>query len=337
MKTGIICTIGPASSGAGVLRRLIAAGMTVARINFSHGSSAEHRRRVAAVRAAARAAGRKVLIMGDLQGPKIRIGTFRSGPVVLKEGAVFTVRAAPVPGTRSIVSTDYADLHRFTARGDRVYFDDGKLELRVERVAGRDIRCRVVLGGPLSDRKGLTVLDRSFPMPGVTEEDRRDLELGAALGLDWFAHSFVRRPEHVREVRERLRGLGVKRPFVIAKIEDGEGFRNLGGILRASDGVMVARGDLGVSVRGALVPLLQRDIIRRCSRAGKTDIVATQMLETMTQNPFPTRAEVNDVATAVLQGADYVMLSGETAVGKYPVRAVATMAEIAAAAEAGLP
>jgi len=191
----------------------------------------------------------------------------------------------------------------------------------------------VVIGGELSARKGLTVAERRIPMPGITTRDLADLALGVELRLDWFAHSFVRTAEHVREVKDHLRNLGVARPFVIAKIEDREGYENLDEIIRESDGIMVARGDLGVSVHRALVPVLQHHIIRRCNAARIPDIVATQMLETMTVNPYPTRAEVNDVATAVLQGADYVMLSGETAAGRHPVRAARETAAIIATVE----
>ena len=328
MKTKIICTIGPASDNSRTLEKLILAGMSIARLNFSHSQPDDIHRIIKKIRSASTRMKKKIIILGDLQGPKIRIGHFRKNFVSLPENRKFIFTTDGVTGDSGMVSVDYPGLPKYVSRHDRIFLDDGKIELRVERVSGKRIKCRVIMGGKVFSRKGLTVFNKKLPLPGVTRQDMIDLRFGINSGIDWFAHSFVRNAGSIIELKKIAATYGKKSIFVVAKIEDKEGFQNIDGIIKVSDGVMVARGDLGVSVERALVPLLQKRIIEKCKSADKLNIVATQILESMILNPYPTRAEVNDVAMAVMQGVDYLLLSAETAVGKYPVKTTAEMARI---------
>jgi pyruvate kinase len=328
METRIICTIGPASSDSKTLKGLISAGMAVARINFSHGKLAHITGIIRKIRALSAQAGKKVIILGDLQGPKIRIGQFKKAPVCLRENDEFTFTSKQIIGTKHAVSVDYPELYKYLSHNDLIFLDDGKIELVVKSIRSGNINCRVIIGGELNPRKGLSVLNKIIPLPGVTAQDKVDLAFGIKEGMDWFAHSFVRKASHVTELRKLAAAYGAKDIFVVSKIEDRQGFRNVDEIIKVSNGIMVARGDLGVSVDRALVPIMQKQIVEKCNKARKTDIVATQILDSMIHNPYPTRAEVNDVAVAVMQETDYLLLSGETAVGKYPVQTTAEMARI---------
>ncbi len=335
-RTKIVCTIGPASRSPEALRRLAEAGMDVARLNFSHGSHDEHAAVVSAVRAIAREVGRPIAILQDLAGIKLRIGEIAAGTVRLEPGAGFTLTSRPVAGDSREVSLDYPDLARNVRPGDSLLLSDGDVELSVETATETDIGCRVVAGGPLSSHKGIHLPDRSIAAAGLTAKDRDDLAFGVAQGVDYVALSFVRSAADVLEARRFLDERRVSIPL-IAKIEKHEAISSIDEILAASDGLMVARGDLGVETPLEHVPLLQKMLIDRSNRAGKPVITATQMLLSMVESPRPTRAEVGDVANAILDGTDAVMLSEETAAGRYPAEAVATMRRIAEDTEAAFP
>lgn len=334
-KTKIVCTIGPASSGTEVLRSLIRAGMDVARLNFSHGTHEEHLVRLGAIREAARLEGKHVAIMLDTKGPEIRIGTFADGPITLAAGDLFTLTTKPVAGTSEQVSVTYPGLPKDVRPGDRLLLDDGLLELKVESVTESDVRCRVVVGGPLSNRKGLNVPGKRINLPALSPQDEADLRFGVTNGVDLIAASFMRTPTDVLTVRKFLESCGGSIP-IIAKIENKEGVDNLDAILKVADGLMVARGDMGVEFPAEEVPLIQKQMIHKGNAAGKPVITATQMLDSMIRNPRPTRAEASDVANAVFDGTDAIMLSGETASGKYPLESVMTMARIATRTEQAL-
>ena len=334
-RTRIVCTLGPASSGPAELDRLVAAGMDVARINFSHGTHAEHAEVIRLIRAGEARWGRPVAILQDLQGPKIRLGVFGpagGGRVDLEAGQAFTLCARPVEGTAERASLNHPEYLANVRPGDEIWMDDGMIQLRVEAVAAGEVRCRVVVGGRLSDHKGISLPRVALPTSCLTEKDREDLRFGVEHGVDFVAVSFVRSAADVGDVRESLATLGARVPLV-AKLERHEGIANLPAILHAVDAVMVARGDLGVDVPLEDVPHLQKEIIRQARAAGVPVIVATQMLESMVTHLRPTRAEVSDVATAIFEGADAIMLSAETATGRYPVEAVEVMARIAERAE----
>ncbi len=333
-RTRIVCTLGPATADPGALRALVAAGMDVARINFSHGTHETHRALVRHVREAAEAQGRPVSILQDLQGPKIRVGQMADGSVHLGVGQEVTLTARPpVESTAERIFIDYASLAQDVEKGGRILLDDGLLELRVLGTDGTDVRAQVIVGGELKSRKGVNLPDTRTSTPSMTAKDVADLELGLELGVDLVALSFVRSAEDVAVLRRRIREAGAN-TAVIAKIEKPEAVREADGIIREADGVMVARGDLGIEMNMAEVPATQKILIKKCMAAAKPVITATQMLESMITNPRPTRAEASDVANAVLDGSDAVMLSGETAVGKYPVRVVETMRQIIQQAEA---
>ncbi|HLT58861.1 MAG TPA: pyruvate kinase [Limnochordales bacterium] len=333
-RTKIVCTIGPASDG--LLEELIAAGMDVARLNFSHGTLEEQGQRIERLRQAAAAQGRSIGILLDIQGPKVRIGRIEPDPVVLESGQTFTLQGEPVVGDASRASVTYPELHRLVGPGSTLYLDDGLIELSVERVDGTQVHCRVVVGGVLRSHKGLTIPGVSLDLPALTEADAAHIRFGVERGVDFVAASFIRRPEHVAAVKRVIREAGGQQP-VIAKIENHEGVRYLEEIVREADGVMVARGDLGVQIPPEEVPLVQKRIIDACNRQGKPVITATQMLESMVHNPRPTRAEVTDVATAIFDGTDAIMLSGETAIGRYPLAAVRVMDRIARRTEGAIP
>jgi pyruvate kinase len=332
----IVCTIGPASRDPRILKRLLEAGMDVARMNFSHGSHAEHLNCIQLLRAAANKLGKTIAILADLQGPKIRTGALAGGaPVTLRTGQKFTITTRKIPGDSTRVSTTFLSLPREVHRGDRILLSDGLIELRVESVRLKDVNCRVVNGGALGEHKGINLPGVKLRVPALTTKDKADLKFALAHGADYIAVSFVRRPEDVLLAKSLIRRAGKETP-VIAKLEKPEAIENLEGILRVSDGVMVARGDLGVEMNPEQVPVVQKNIIARAREFRRPVITATQMLESMTENPRPTRAEASDVANAIFDGSDAVMLSAETASGKYPVEAVSMMARIIEEAEGSI-
>jgi pyruvate kinase len=327
-STKIVCTLGPATDTPERARALVEAGMDVARLNFSHGSHAEHGRRFHEVRQAAAAANRNVAVLADLQGPKIRLGRFAEGPVVWATGERVRITVEDVPGTHDRVSTTYKSLADDVRPGDRLLVDDGNVALiAVDIENGTDVVCDVTEGGPVSDNKGLSLPGVSVSVPPMSEKDAEDLEFALRLGVDYVALSFVRAPEDVKLVHRVMDSVGIRVP-VIAKLEKPEAVDRLEDVVLAFDGMMVARGDLGVEMPLEQVPIVQKRAIQICRDNAKPVIVATQMLESMISHSRPTRAEASDVANAVMDGADAVMLSGETSVGKYPVQAVATMSRI---------
>jgi pyruvate kinase len=333
-KTKIVCTIGPASDGAETMAALLRAGMNVARINFSHGTHEEHLERLKRLRAVAKDQGVVLAIMQDIQGPKIRIGDL-PGKVMLENGETFVITTEECEGSANRVSVNYPKLPQDVGPGNVIYLDDGLLKLEVREVRGNDVYCQVMVGGELSSRKGLSLPGVTVDLPPVTEADIRDLHFGIKHGVDMIAASFVRRREGIETVREIIRSEGADIP-IIAKIENHEGVENIDEIIAVADGVMVARGDMGVEMQPEEVPFIQKMIIHKCNVAGKPVITATQMLDSMARNARPTRAEVTDVATAILDGTDAVMLSGETAIGRYPVLAVEMMSRIAQRTECSL-
>lgn len=336
-RAKILATLGPASREPAILAAMIAAGVNAVRINMSHGTQDEHAENIARARAAAESMHRPVSVLVDLSGPKIRTGVLKNGqPVALEANALFTITTRSVAGDAHEVSTNYAGMARDVKPGARLLLDDGAIELRVERVTDTDIICRVINGGTLGERKGINLPGVQLPIPSLTDKDRRDLQWAVRQGADYIALSFVRRAEDCREAKELIKAHGGSQPL-IAKIEKAEAIDNLDEVIAASDGVMVARGDLGVETSVELVPVYQKRIIERANVAEKIVITATQMLQSMVSSPRPTRAESTDVANAVWDGTDAVMLSNETAMGQYPVPAVATMARIIESAETGRP
>ena len=331
-KTKIVATIGPASETPEMLERLIRAGMTVARLNFSHGDFSGHRERIARLRAAEAAVGRRVAIMADLPGPKMRVGRIDPEPVELKPGADFTLTSEEVVGTAERVSMSFEPLPRVVKRGDRLYLNDGLIQLVVDRVDGRDVRCQVAVGGELRSKKGLNLPGIDLGITAFTPHDRDCLEFALREGVDAVSQSFVERASDLEAVRRAARELGGN-PFVIAKIERSGALVHLEEILDAADGVMVARGDLGVEVPIEEIAMTQKRLIARANLAGKPVITATQMLESMVASRLPTRAEATDVANAILDGTDAIMLSAESAVGRFPIESVEMLARIAAATE----
>ncbi len=334
-NTKIVCTIGPASESLETLKALMEAGMNVARLNFSHGTHEEHKARIATIRQAAEELGKNVAILLDTKGPEIRTGLLECDVVQLKEGDAIILTTEEIKGNEKRVSITYEGLPNDVTPGSTILIDDGLIGLTVEKVEGTDIHCRIRNGGPLKDRKGVNVPGVEIGLPGITEKDAKDIEFGIQQGVDFIAASFVRKPEDVFEIRQILEQHNAD-IMIISKIENQEGVHNLDEILAVSDGLMVARGDLGVEIPAEEVPLVQKDMIRKCNQAGKPVITATQMLDSMQRNPRPTRAEASDVANAIFDGSDAIMLSGETAAGKYPVQAVLTMDRIAKTTEAAL-
>jgi pyruvate kinase len=332
----IVCTIGPASRSPRMIDRLFSAGMDVARLNFSHGTHEEHARSMALLRAASGEHEKPVAILADLQGPKIRTGALAGGgPVLLRAGQPFVITTAKVLGDSTRVSTTFMPLPREVHRGDRILLSDGLIELRVEHVRDRQVVCEVVNGGALGEHKGINLPGVKLRVPALTPKDRTDLLFALKHSANYIAVSFVRRPEDVLLARQMIRRAGKDTP-IIAKLEKPEAIENLDEILQAADGVMVARGDLGVEMNPERVPVVQKMIIARAREFRRPVITATQMLESMTENPRPTRAEASDVANAIFDGSDAVMLSAETATGKYPIEAVSMMARIIEEAEASI-
>jgi len=338
-RTKIVCTIGPSSRHPEVLEKMIRAGMNVARLNFSHGSHDDHASLIATIREVADRVGEPIALLQDLQGPKIRVGDLPlEGVMLVKDAEVVfsTDHSAALPK----ISVSHAGLHKDVKPGDAILLDDGLLDVRVKEVNGTDIVCVVVTGGLLTSHKGFNLPTASLSIPAITDKDKDDLKFGVSQHVDWVALSFVRTAEDVRELRafiaqyEKELGIVPEHPIlIIAKIEKHEALKNMDEIIEAVDGIMVARGDLGVETPAEHVPTAQKELIARCLDAAKPVIVATQMLDSMIRNPRPTRAEVSDVANAVYDGTDAVMLSGESASGKYPIETVETMARIVSEAE----
>ncbi len=339
----IVCTIGPASSSPKVIERLIKAGMDVARLNFSHGTHDEHKKVIKSIRDTSRRLKKAVAILQDLQGPKIRTGLLKDGKTILKSGDKFVLTGRNILGTSEIVSTTYPAMYRDVKKGDNILLDDGLMSLKVNNVKGTDITCEVINGGVLTDHKGINLPGIKVGLSSITKKDIEDLYFGIKQCVDYVAISFVRTDKDVKSVKDIIRKKlapvstkqgGVFIP-VIAKLEKPEAIDNLEKIVDEADGVMVARGDLGVEMSPEAVPVIQKNIINMANKKEKPVITATQMLESMINNPRPTRAEASDVANAIFDGTDAVMLSGETASGKYPVESVEIMARIISAAESG--
>ncbi|NDJ18961.1 pyruvate kinase [Myxacorys almedinensis] len=329
-RTKIVATIGPATSTPDTLRDLIKAGATTLRLNFSHGTHDDHLRSIRLIRQISFELNQPVGILQDLQGPKIRLGRFENGSIVLNNNDPFTLTSRLIPGTQEISSVTYDRLSEEVPTGATILLDDGRVEMVVEAVdrEARELRCRVVVGGPLSNNKGVNFPGVYLSIKALTDKDRKDLTFGLDQGVDWVALSFVRNPQDVLEIKELISSAGKSVPVVV-KIEKHEAIEQMEAILSIADGVMVARGDLGVELPAEDVPILQKRLITTANRLGIPVITATQMLDSMVHSPRPTRAEISDVANAILDGTDAVMLSNETAVGKFPVEAVATMARIA--------
>ena len=332
-KTKIVCTIGPASREEKTIRAMIEAGMNVARLNFSHGDHAYHKATIDMLKAIREEMGVPLAIMLDTKGPEIRLKKFRDREVTLRDGAVFTLTTRDVEGDETRASVSYAGLPRCLKKDNVILINDGKISLRVDSTTEEEIVCTVVHGGPVSDHKGVNVPDVHVDMPHMSEQDKKDLLFGVQEGVDFVAASFIRCAKDVIDIRRFLNYHGGHDIRIISKIENREGIANFDEILRESDGIMVARGDMGVEVEYVHLPGIQKRLISRCYRAGKMVITATQMLASMMANPMPTRAEITDVANAVFDGTSAVMLSGESAAGQFPVQSVAAMASIAAQAE----
>lgn len=335
-RTKIVCTLGPATEDYAVLKNMVRAGMNVARLNFSHSTYDDHKRRIDMVKRARKELGMPVAILLDTKGPEIRIKTFKDGKVELKKGDKFTLTTREVEGDEKCVSVTYEDLPKYVKKDARILVNDGLIELSVDSISSTDIITTVMNDGHLSNRKSINMPDTFIDMPYLSDADRADIEFGIAQDVDYIAMSFVRSVEDVRIVKRLLNEHDANNIQLIAKIENRSGVENVMSILAECDGVMVARGDMGVEIPFEELPGIQKDIISRCYRQGKKVITATQMLESMISNPRPTRAEISDVANAVYDGSSAIMLSGETAAGNFPVEAVHTMATIAERAESGI-
>jgi pyruvate kinase len=323
-RTKIVATLGPGTADPEAIGALFEAGVDVFRLNFSHGAHEQHRDRLRMIRELERHTNRPIAVMMDLQGPKLRIGTFADGPIELAEGDAFRLDLTDEPGGKQRVTLPHPEIFAALEPGADLLLDDGRIKLRVDTCGDDHANCEVVVGGPLSERKGVNVPGVILPLSAMTEKDREDLAYGLELGVEWVALSFVQRPEDIEEAAALIKG----RAGILAKLEKPAAIQALDGIVALTDAVMVARGDLGVEMPPEDVPVLQRRIIAACRSAGKPVVVATQMLDSMVERPIPTRAEASDVATAVYSGADAVMLSAETAVGEYPVESVEMMNRI---------
>ena len=335
-KTKIVCTLGPATNDVEIMKQLIQNGMDAARINFSHGTYETHAETIAKLKQAREELNAPIPLILDTKGPEIRVKTFKEDKVRLEEDATFTLTTREVEGDVNIVSVTYADLPKDVHRGSRILIDDGLIELKVEDITETDVVCKVVNGGVVKSRKGVNLPGVEVNLPSLMEKDIEDLKFGVENGFDIVAASFIRSAEDVLKIRRVLEENGGGQMHIISKIENQQGVENIDKILEASDGIMVARGDLGVEIPPEEVPLVQKILIAKANRIGKPVITATQMLESMVHSPRPTRAEANDVANAIFDGSDAIMLSGETAAGAYPLEAVATMARIALKAESAV-
>lgn len=335
-KTKIVCTIGPSSESLENTKKLIMAGMNVARLNFSHGDFEEHGNRIKTIRQASQELNKTVAILLDTKGPEIRTGKLEVEPIELVQDEFITLTTEEILGDKNRISITYKELPEDVQAGSTILIDDGLIGLTVVEVQGTEIKCRIVNGGTIKSKKGVNVPGVNISLPGITEKDANDIIFGIEQGIDFIAASFVRKASDVLEIRELLKKHNAEHVQIISKIENQQGVDNLDEILEASDGLMVARGDLGVEIPAEEVPLAQKRMIEKCNIAGKPVITATQMLDSMQRNPRPTRAEASDVANAIFDGTDAIMLSGETAAGKYPVESVLTMSRIAEKAESAL-
>ncbi|PKI23434.1 pyruvate kinase [Staphylococcus succinus] len=335
-KTKIVCTIGPASESEEMLEKLIEAGMNVARLNFSHGDHAEHKARIDTIREVSKKLGKTVAILLDTKGPEIRTHNMKDGVIELVKGSEVIVSMTEVEGTTEKFSVTYDNLINDVEEGSYILLDDGLIELQVKKIdqANGEVLCDVLNTGELKNKKGVNLPGVKVSLPGITEKDANDINFGISVGVDFIAASFVRRPSDVLDIRKLLEAQKNTNISIIPKIENQEGIDNIKEILEVADGLMVARGDMGVEIPPESVPMVQKDLIRQCNKLGKPVITATQMLDSMQRNPRPTRAEASDVANAIYDGTDAVMLSGETAAGQYPEEAVKTMRNIAISAEA---
>jgi len=332
-KTKIICTMGPATDNPAVLKKMIKAGMDIARINMSHGTHEDQAARIAMIKEIREELGEPITILLDTKGPEVRVKTFKNGRETLKEGDKFILTTDDIEGDNTRIAITFPDLYKYLKNGDEVMADDGNIELRVEKTDKKEILTTVVVGGILSNRKSLNFPDIDIDMEYLSETDKKDLAFGAEQGVDCIALSFVRDSGDVETVRKYLKSIGVKDATLISKIENRQGVNNMDAIIAASEGIMVARGDMGIEIPFEELPGIQKKLIKNCYKAGKVVITATQMLESMITNPRPTRAEISDVANAVYDGTSTTMLSGETAVGKYPVETVKAMTKIIKQAE----
>ena len=332
-KTKIICTLGPAVDDQKMMEGLIRAGMNVARFNFSHGDYEEQGARIETFKNARKAVGKPVAMLLDTKGPEIRIGKFATGEAILKEGDTFTLLNEDVDGDNTKVSVTYKNLYNEVTPGTRILINDGLIEVIVEKIDGKDVVCRVQNGGRLTNKKSINIPNSKIQLPSMTDKDKSDILFGIKNGFDYIAASFIRRAEDVINIKKVLKENGGEYIKVISKIENREGIENFDAILEASDGIMVARGDLGVEIPMEEVPIRQKEFIKKCNRAGKLVVTATQMLESMVNNPRPTRAEVSDVANAIYDQTSAIMLSAESAAGKYPIECVKTMDKIARTVE----
>lgn len=328
-KTKIVCTLGPSTDKESVLKQMMIEGMNVARCNFSHGTYEEHKKRMNMVKKLRKEVGKPVAILLDTKGPEVRVKDFKEGKVMLEAGQLFTLTADEVEGTKDKVSVTYNRLYEDLEVGMRVLIDDGLIEMKVEKVDKNDIVCRVINGGVVSNHKGVNVPDVDLSMPYISDKDREDILFGISQDVDFIAASFVQKKEDILQLRKLLEKNGGEDIKIISKIENAQGVANIDDIIEVSDGIMVARGDMGVEIPYEEVPVIQKKIIKKVYRAGKQVITATQMLESMIKNPRPTRAETTDIANAVYDGTSAIMLSGETAAGAYPVEAIRTMVKIA--------
>jgi pyruvate kinase len=328
-KTKIVCTLGPATNDKQKIKRVVEAGMDVARMNFSHGNHDEHKHRFDLVKEVEKETGRTIGLMLDTKGPEIRTGEMKNDKIQLEANSEIVIKKADVKGTPESISVSYKELAKDMEIGNEILIDDGLIELEVTNIDNEDVVCRVVNGGELGSRKGVNLPGVKVSLPALTEKDISDIRFGVEQNVHFIAASFVRKANDVLEIRKILEETGNEDIFIIAKIENQEGVENLDSILEVADGIMVARGDLGVEIPAEKVPIVQKMMIKKCNEASKPVITATQMLDSMIRNPRPTRAEASDVANAIFDGTDATMLSGESAAGKYPVESVETMAQIA--------
>lgn len=335
-KTKIICTLGPATDKEGVLERLVAEGMDIARFNFSHGTHEEQKKRLDSLKEIRQRLDKPIGALLDTKGPEIRIAAFKSGPVQLEEGQAFLLTPEDVEGTKDMVSVTYKELYKDIKPGDTVLIDDGLVGLQVEEIENKNVHCRVINGGEISDHKGINLPGVEVNIPFISQKDKEDILFGIQEDFDFIAASFTRSAEDVNAIRKILDENGGAGINIIAKIENQQGVDNIDSIIEAADGIMIARGDMGVEIPLEEVPIIQKDIIHKVYDAGRQVITATQMLDSMMKNPRPTRAETTDVANAIYQGTSGIMLSGETAAGKYPVEALKTMVRIAVRTESDI-
>ena len=335
-KTKIICTLGPAVDAQEMMEGLIKAGMNVARFNFSHGDYEEQGSRIETFKRAREAVGKPVAMLLDTKGPEIRIGKFATGEAELKEGDIFTLLNEDIDGDNTKVSVTYKNLYNEVTPGTRILINDGLIEIVVEKIVGKDVVCKVQNGGRLTNKKSINIPNSKIKLPSMTDKDKSDIIFGIKNGFDYIAASFIRKAEDVINIRKVLKENGGEYIKIISKIENREGIENFDDILEASDGIMVARGDLGVEIPMEEVPIRQKEFIQKCGKAGKIVVTATQMLESMVKNPRPTRAEVSDVANAIYDQTSAIMLSAESAAGKYPIECVETMDKIARSIEGSI-